>query len=96
MQNFWYKVGSLTGIVLKGAIYGFVIYGIAFGIWNREFPYLPIILLFTFHTWAKVVGIYEAVGYLLKQPQKNAVDMNDIERIVNVVNYKNSYGRSPN
>jgi len=96
MKNFWYIVGSLTGSAMKGMIYGIVIYGIAVSLWNREIPYLPVILFFTFHAWAKIVGIYDGVGYLLKQPQKHSLDTNDVERIVNIVNYRNMYGGSPN
>ena len=95
--KFWYYVGSVVGIFLKVAIYAAGIYGLVTQIWNHEIPYLPIILMLTFHMWTRILVMYEAVGYLINsQKVVPKTDTAEIERIVNLVNFRNMYRGGPN
>lgn len=94
-KKIWYYFGAGTGITIRIAIYLIGIYGIVTQLWNREIPYLPIILLFSFHAWAKILVIYDAVVFLANSP-RSRVDQSEVERMVNAINYRNMYFGGPN
>lgn len=94
-KTFWYRIGAFVGLLLRSSIYAIGIYGVVSSLWNREIPYLPIILLLTFSGWTKILAIYEGVSFLIKNSQTKK-DASEIQKINNIINFTNRYGGSPN
>ena len=96
MKTFWYRLGASIGILLRSAVYAAGIYGIAVSLWNREIPYLPVILLLTFSSWSKIMAIYDGVGHIISNMDKRKPNSTDVEKMVNLINFRNMYGGGPN
>lgn len=94
-KTFWYRFGAFIGLLLRTSVYSIGIYGIATSLWNREIPYVPVILLLVFSAWTKVLAIYEGVSFLVKNVQTRR-DASEIQKINNLINFTNRYGGSPN
>jgi len=94
--KFWYYVGATVGTVMKFFIIAMAIFGFAYQVWNKEVPYLPIILFLVYQIWAKVFIIYEAVVFLASNPPKETLTPSEIEKLIGLVNFKNINGGGPN
>ena len=95
-NNFWYRVGSFFGLLLRATVYGVGVYGIVTSIWNREIPYLPVILLLTFSAWSKTLAIYEGVAIIIRNFQPRQPSQAQSDKIATLINFQNKYGGSPN
>lgn len=101
-KKFWYRAGYITARLVIVAVYLLVAYGVVSGIYHREIPYLPLILLLSYFTLNRVIGIYEGLTFVLrnlKQPVVNnnyQISPDDLEKIVNLIMFKNMHGGGPN
>lgn len=95
-KSFWYYVGITVGTLLRVCVYGVGIVGTLWSLWNREIPYLPVMLMFLFNIWTRTIVIYEGIYFLANNPSRVKVDAGEIEKIINIVNYKNFRMGSPN
>lgn len=97
-ERFWYVAGTVIGIILKLSIYIAGIYGTITMLINHEIPYLPVILMFVFHAWSRIIGTYELlvqfVNYQLSMPKKLSDD--EINTVANIISYRNMFGGGPN
>jgi len=95
-SKFWYYFGVAVGLIFRVAVIAAVVYGIVTQVWNREIPYIPVILLLVFHAWSKTLMIFDGLRYMINNPQPARVDASEIEKIVRAVNFKNIRFGSPN
>ena len=95
-ENIFYKVGYLTGYLLQILLYGGVAWGIFSGIKNHEFPYLPLILIFSYYAVKKSVAILEYVKSPIIFNDSESLNEEDVVNIINNVNYWYSRGAGPN
>jgi len=74
--------------------------GVAWGIFNaiksHEFPYLPLILIFSYYTFKKSIAILEYVKNPIIFNDSETLTEEDIVKIINNVNYWYSRGAGPN
>lgn len=92
----WYYLGATVGVVMRIVILVMCIYGFVTQIWNHEVPYIPVILFLVYQSWAKIYVIYEAVVFLARNPPRETLSPSEIERLVNLINFKNLHGGGPN
>jgi hypothetical protein len=95
MNDMSYKFGFWSGRVLGILIVLFCIFGSFYMIFHKEFPFAPLALLFSFWAWKNSVFNKSVLLYNLDSAKDN-VTPEDVENIVNIVNYKNSIGLGPN
>lgn len=95
-KNFWYYFGVATGAIFRGLIIGVSIVGFFWDLWNKEIPYLPVILFLVYQIWVKVFTVYEAVVYIAQNPAKDTLSPTEIEKLINLINFKNLNGGGPN
>lgn len=94
--KFWYYVGAAVGTIIRFVIIAICIYGFVTQIWNREIPYIPIMLFLIYQIWSKTYVVYEAVMFLASNPPKETLSPSEIERLVALINFKNLHGGGPN
>lgn len=94
--KFWYYFGVTVGLIFRILVIAACAYGIVTQLWNREIPYIPVILLLTFHAWSKTLMIFEGLRYMLNNPMPARIDSSEIEKIVRAVTFKNIRFGSPN
>lgn len=94
-ENFWYKFGYYTAVTLKYLVYVAIIAGIVWQLWNREVPFESITLMLTYIIFRRVLEIYEGLIYVINN-QRSQVNASDIEKMVNMINFRNRYGTGPN
>ena len=95
-ENVYYKIGYFTGYILQIILYLGVGWGIFTAIKNHEFPYLPLILIFSYYTFKKSISILEYVKNPIIFNDSETLTEEDIVRIINNVNYWYSRGAGPN
>ena len=94
--KFWYYFGLICGSIFRGAIVAISILGFCWDVWNREIPYLPIILFLIYQVWVKIYVVYEAIIYIAQNPPKDTLSPTEIEKLINLINFKNLNGGGPN
>ena len=95
-SKFWYYFGRTFGSLIRILIFLISILGFFWDIWNKEIPYLPIILFLIYQIWVKVYVVYEAIIYIAKNPPKDTLTPSEIEKLINLINFKNLNGGGPN
>jgi hypothetical protein len=94
--KFWYYLGLICGGLFRGLIFALVVFGFVWNVWHRELPFLPVILFLTYQIWVKIYVVYEAVIYLAQNPPKDTLNPTEIEKLINLINFKNLNGGGPN
>jgi len=94
--KFWYYFGLISGGVFRFFVLAMSILGFFWDVWNKQIPYLPIILFLVYQVWVKVYIVYEAVIYIAQNPPKDTLSPTEIERLINLINFKNLNGGGPN
>jgi len=95
-NNFYYKFGYYSGYVLQIILYVSVVWGIFSSLRNHEFPYLPLILIFSYFTFKKAAVILEYVKSPVVVQDEGKLTEEDVVRLINNVNYWYSKGAGPN
>ena len=94
--KFWYYFGVVSGFIFRSLILAISILGFLWDVWHKEVPYLPVILFLIYHIWVKIYVIYEAIIYIAQNPPKNTLSPTEIEKLINLINFKNLNGGGPN
>jgi hypothetical protein len=95
-KNIWYSLGLITGVVFKFFVVVVCSVGFAWNLWNKEIPYLPVILFLVYQIWGKIYVVYEAIVYIAQNPPKDTLTPSEIEKLINLINFKNLNGGGPN
>jgi hypothetical protein len=95
-ENIYYKIGYYFGYFLQGLMYVAIAWGSFNLIRNHEFPYLPLILLFSYFTFKKSATILEYVKSPVVVHDEGKLTEEDVVRLINNVNYWYSKGAGPN
>jgi len=95
MSDIAYYFGYATQIFIRSFVYVAVPVGFVMEVYNRNIPYLPVLLLIAYMVlkWVALSLTYLQEIFIRQQKELTA---EDIVHAVNVVNYKNSIGLGPN
>ena len=95
-NRFWYHVGATTGTIFRILIILACIYGVVTSLWNKEIPYIPVMLFLVYQMWSRIFVIHQAVVFLVNRPVKDTLSPSEIENLISLVNFRNMYGGGPN
>jgi hypothetical protein len=95
-KDFWYYAGMACGAIFRGLIIGVSVVGFFWSVWHKEIPYLPVILFLVYQIWTKAYVIYEVIVYIAQNPPKDTLAPSEIEKLINLINFKNLNGGGPN
>jgi len=93
-EKFGYWAGSIAFLILKTVCYVAAITESITEIGNGKFPFLPLIFLWTFYIWRRMISVYAYMTYLSKNPP--SIDSSDIEKSFAILNYRQMMGLGPN
>lgn len=95
-SEIFYRLGKFVGYVLKYLVYVCVIVGFLQCIRNRQVPFTPLTLMLVYSMWHRVVGIFEYLVDVAARERNAVMTPEEVENIINIVNYRNSRGFGPN
>lgn len=89
-----YTLGVVTGYILRGLVYGALVWGIWRAVVLREIPYLPVILWVVYSTFARILFMSNVLIIALRR--NDGLTEEDVSILINRTIYKNSIGMGPN
>jgi hypothetical protein len=97
MAEFFYKLGYYSVYVANALAYGIGTAGVVYYIYNRQLPFIPLIFLMVYSVWKKTFIIYHNSRVnSINNTITATIDTNDLEDVINAINYKNMYLGGPN
>lgn len=97
MADFFYKLGYYSVYVANFLAYVLGTAGVVYYIYNKEFPFLPLIFLMVYSIWKKTFIIYQnSQVNNMNNVITATIDTNQLEDVINSINYKNMYLGGPN
>jgi len=97
MADFFYKLGYYSVYVANVLAYVLGTAGVVYYIYNKELPFLPFIFLMVYSIWKKTFIIYQnSQVNNMNNVITATIDTNQLEDVINSINYKNMYLGGPN
>lgn len=93
-EKFGLWAGSIVGLIFVLGCYIAAFSELIVEVFHGKFPFLPLIFLWTFYIWRRMISVYAYMTYLSKNPP--SIDSSDIERSFAILNYRQMMGLGPN